>query len=75
MTTATIPLGIQDMQTLDYLLNIRQVASNKAEIFRIALRKLAEDEAVSAVLEGERELKEGKGLRGDIRVLAKQLKF
>ena len=75
MTTATVPLGIQDLKILNYLLDIRGIASNKAEVFRIALRKLAEEEAINAVLEGERELAEGKGLKGDIRVLAKQLKF
>ena len=48
-------------------------AANKADVVRKALKLLAEDEAVMAVLEAERELDDGKGLRGNLDVLAKRL--
>ena len=48
-------------------------AANKADVVRKALKLLAEDEAVMAVLEAERELDEGKGLRGDLRKLAAKI--
>ena len=50
------------------------VASNKAAVVRRAIEKLAEDEAVNAVLLAEREMGEGKFLRGDIRELMKKIK-
>lgn len=48
-------------------------ASNKAAVVRRAIEKLAEDEAVNAVLLAEREVAEGKILRGDIRKILKEL--
>ena len=47
--------------------------SNKAEVVRYALNLLAEEEAVQAVLKAEQELSDGKGLRGDIKELAKKI--
>ena len=46
------------------------VASNKAAVVRRAIEKLAEDEAVNAVLMAERE----PTLRGDIRELMKKVR-
>ncbi|OGZ07453.1 MAG: hypothetical protein A3C93_03115 [Candidatus Lloydbacteria bacterium RIFCSPHIGHO2_02_FULL_54_17] len=48
-------------------------ASNKAAVVRRAIERLAEEEAVNAVLRAEQEVAEGKILRGDIRKLLKQL--
>lgn len=49
-------------------------ASNKAEVVRKALRLLREEEAINAVLKSEREVSEGKLLRGDLRKLIKKIK-
>lgn len=48
-------------------------ASNKADVVRRALVRLAEDEAVFAVLRSEQELKEGKAIKGDLRKILKSL--
>ena len=48
-------------------------ASNKAAVVRRAIERLAEDEAVNAVLRAEQEVTEGKILRGDIRKILKEL--
>ena len=73
MTTATVPLKKEDQKYLNYLLKDVRIAQNKAEVFRIALRKLAEYEAIESVLRGQREIAEGKGLKGDLRELAKRM--
>lgn len=49
-------------------------AANKADVVRRALTALSEEEAISAVLEGQREVREGKILRGDIRELMKKFR-
>ena len=50
-------------------------AANKAHVVRYALQRLSEEEAVQAVLESERDVAQGKILRGDLRVLAKKLRY
>ena len=49
-------------------------AANKAEVVRKALKLLCEEEAIRVVLESEREISEGKILRGDLRKLLKKFK-
>ena len=49
------------------------LASNKADVVRKALKFLQEEEAIRVVLESEREIKDGKILRGDLRQLAKKI--
>lgn len=50
------------------------LASNKAEVVRKALKLLQEEEALYAVLKSEQEVKEGKVLRGNLKILAKKIK-
>ena len=50
------------------------LASNKAEVVRKALKLLQEEEAVYAVLKSEQEVREGKVLRGNLKLLAKRIK-
>lgn len=72
MSTLSIPLP----PALDeYVTNAvrRGDAASKADLVRRAISKLAEDQAVADVLQAERELAEGKILRGDLRKLAKSL--
>lgn len=47
---------------------------NKAAVVRRALHRLAEEEAIQVVLQSEREVGEGKILRGDLRLLVKNLR-
>jgi len=49
-------------------------AANKADVVRKALRLLSDEEAINAVLQAQREIAEGKGLKGDLRELAKKFK-
>jgi putative addiction module CopG family antidote len=73
MSTLSVPLN----PTLETFINDMVKsgrAANKADVVRRALLKLAEDEAVGAVLRSEQELREGKILRGDLNELAKRLK-
>lgn len=73
MSTISVPLTPE----LEIFIN-RMVrdgnAANKADVVRKALRRMSEEEAVNEILEAEREIAQGKGLRGDLRVLAKRLK-
>lgn len=48
-------------------------AANKAHVVRYALQRLSEDEAVQAVLQSEREVAQGKILRGGLKVSAKRI--
>ena len=66
MTTISVPLNKEGEARLDELVR-NGVASNRAAVMRKALDKLAEDEAVEAVLRAEREVSDGRILRGDIR--------
>ncbi len=50
------------------------VSANRAHVVRQALNKLSEEGAISAVLEAEQEIVEGKGLSGDLRWLLKKIK-
>lgn len=49
-------------------------AANKAHVVRYALQRLSEDEAVEAVLQSEREVAQGKILRGDLQIISKRHK-
>lgn len=71
MTTLSVPLPSHLEELVKKL--AKQRGSNKAEVVRHALELLAEEEAVQAVLTAERELSEGKLLKGDLQKLAKKL--
>lgn len=49
-------------------------AANKADVVRRALIAMEEEEAVQAVLISQREVSEGKILRGDLRALLEKIK-
>ncbi|HEC32965.1 MAG TPA: CopG family transcriptional regulator [Candidatus Kaiserbacteria bacterium] len=66
MSTISVPLTKEREAKLDNLVK-DGVAPNRAAVMRKALDKLAEDEAIEAVFRAEREVTEGKILRGDIR--------
>ena len=68
MRTISVPLSKDHEDRLDTLVK-QGVGSSRAAVMRKALDKLAEDEAVEAVLRAEREVSEGKILKGDLRKL------
>ncbi len=49
-------------------------ASNKADVVRRALVAMEEEEAIQAILISQREVREGRILRGDLRTLMKKYK-
>lgn len=49
-------------------------ASNKADVVRRALTALEEEEAIQVVLNSQKEGREGKIIRGDLRSLLKKIK-
>ncbi len=72
MTTLSVPLN-KNLEEIVNSLVKKGYAPNKAEVMRKALIFLAEEEAVQDVLRAERELSEGKILRGDLRKIATRM--
>jgi len=73
MTTISVP--IPPFMEAFIEKHIREgYATNKADVVRKALTLLAEQRAIEDILRAEKELSEGKGMRGDLRDLAKRLK-
>lgn len=73
MSTLSVPLTPNLEEMVNRLVS-RGYASNKAAVVRRALQLLAEEEAVASVLRAEREIVEGKTLRGDLKKLARKIK-
>jgi Arc/MetJ-type ribon-helix-helix transcriptional regulator len=72
MSTLSVPLTVELEQFINDMV-LRGVATNKADVVRRALKQMAEDQAVEDVLQSEREIAQGKILRGDLDTLLKQL--
>lgn len=72
MSTLSIPLPTNLAEFVDEMVE-RGFAPTKAEVVRRALIRLAEEEAINAVLRSEQEIKDGKILKGDLRKLMKTL--
>lgn len=72
MTTLSIPITGEQERFINQLIKSGR-AANKAHVVRYALQRLAEEEAVNAVLRAEQEINEGKGLRGDLKKLLKKI--
>lgn len=72
MPTISVPLQ-EDLAEFVRTQVKRGYAHNKAEVVRKAIRRLAEEEAIAAVLSAEQQVREGKILRGDLRGLMKAL--
>lgn len=68
MTTLSVPLPAHLEKVVKDMAKAR--GSNKAEVVRYALKRLAEEEAVQAVLNAERE----PTLSGDLKTLAQKIK-
>jgi Arc/MetJ-type ribon-helix-helix transcriptional regulator len=69
MTTISVPITSKLEESINHLI-ASGYGSNKADVVRRAITKLAEDEAFQTILKAQKEI----GLRGDLRELAKQFK-
>ena len=72
MTTLSVPITSEQERFINQLVESGK-AANKAHVVRYALQRLAEEEAVNTVLRAERQLDEGRGLRGDLKKLLKKI--
>mgnify|MGYP001581480458 CR=1 FL=1 len=72
MTTISVPIPANQVRFIDRMVK-QGVGSNKADVVRRALAKFEEDQAVEAVMQSMRELRQGKVLRGDLRKLLRDL--
>ncbi len=66
MSTISVPLSAELEDRLNVLV-AEGVGTSRADVMRRALIQFAEEEAVTAVLKAEREVAQGKILRGDAR--------
>ena len=69
MSTISVPLNPKVEQDLNELVEI--TGANRSAVVRKAIEKYREEEAVNAVLVAQREISEGKILRGDLDELLK----
>lgn len=68
----SVPLTPELSKMVDKLVK-DGVATNKADLARKAIERLAEEHAIQVVLDAEKELADGKLLKGDLDDLAKKL--
>ena len=73
MTTLSVPISGDLEKFIDDMVKSGKGA-NKADVVRRAIREYRENEALENILQSEREFAAGKGLRGDLRELAKKIK-
>ena len=69
MSTLSVPLSPQHEEFINRMVKSGE-AANKADVVRKALKLLAEEQAIQAVLMAQQELT----LRGDLQELAKRIK-
>lgn len=74
MTTISVPINAKLEEFINHMVKTG-VGSNKADVVRRALTKYAEDQAVEAVMQSMRELKQGKALKGDLEDVEKFTTF
>jgi putative addiction module CopG family antidote len=73
MTTLSVPISPNLEEFINEMVKSGR-AANKADVVRRALHAMSEEEAVQTVLRAQREIAEGKGLKGDLRELMKRIK-
>jgi Arc/MetJ-type ribon-helix-helix transcriptional regulator len=72
MATLSIPISAGQEDFIKGLVKSGK-AANKAHAVRLALDSYEKEEAIAAVLQAEQEIRDGKGLRGNLRTLASNL--
>ena len=73
MSTISVPLPANLEEFVNRMVKSGN-AANKADVVRKALKRMSDEEAVNSILEAQREITAGKGLKGDLRELAKKFK-
>jgi Arc/MetJ-type ribon-helix-helix transcriptional regulator len=71
MTTLSVPLGAELMDFIEGMVKDGN-AANKVDVVRKALKRMRDEEAVNAILQSQKEMREGKIFRGDLRRIAKK---
>ena len=72
MTTLSVPISSNIEEIVSSMVK-KGYASNKAEVVRKALLRLAEEEAINDVLEAQKEAREGKIFYGDLDELTEKI--
>ena len=72
MTTVSVPLSSVYEEQLKHLIK-SGYGSNKADVIRRAIARLAEEEAVMSVLRAEQEIRDGKMIKGDLAKILKRI--
>ncbi|KKR70200.1 MAG: hypothetical protein UU13_C0011G0003 [Candidatus Nomurabacteria bacterium GW2011_GWB1_40_7] len=73
MTTLSIPISGDLEKFIERMVRDGKGA-NKADVVRRALREYKENEVVETILQAQREITLGKGLKGDLRQLMRKIK-
>ena len=71
MSTLSVPLTPKLEEAINRMVR-DGVAETKAAVVRRAVRLLEEEEAIASIRESRQEIKEGKGIKGDLRKILKQ---
>ncbi len=69
MSTLSVPLNAELEEAIDILVK-NGVGPNKAAVARKAIQILAEENAIEAVLQSEREVRSEKILKGDLKEIS-----
>ncbi len=72
MSTLSVPLTAKLEEFINNQVRSGR-AANKADVVRRALTAFTEEEAVQEVLLAQKEIREGKGVTGDLRELMKRM--
>ena len=73
MSTLSVPLTPDLEEFINSQVKLGY-AANKADVVRKAVRRMAEEEVINAILKSQKQVREGKILRGDLREIAKKFK-
>ncbi len=73
MTTLSVPVS-GDLEKFINRMVKEGKGANKADVVRRALREYRENEAMTNILQSERDFAEGKFLQGDLREILKKFK-
>lgn len=71
MTTISVPISAEQEEFINNLVKSGK-AANKAHAVRYAIQRLSEEEAIAAVRQSEKDVRDGKVYRGDLRKLLKR---
>lgn len=73
MSTLSVPLTPELESFINFQVKLGK-APTKAAVVRQAILRFSEEEAIQAVLDSERDVREGKIFRGDLLEIAKKLR-